>query len=92
MVKTVQPQTPQPQVFKRQFQQYLIRNTLTQCSEDRLTLGNFYITEDKNRVVKKPGYEILLENVSDVSFSCNTPLKMSFLYKDELIEYEFEIP
>lgn len=69
-------------IFDVQFQQLVQRSYLVGCSESVLTISNeqrkFEIYFDRNRIVKSPGYEILLENVESIYFdeSCDIHYEM----------------
>lgn len=69
-------------IFDVQFQQLVQRSHLVGCSESVLTISNeqrkFEIYFDRNRIVKSPGYEILLENVESIYFdeSCDIHYEM----------------
>lgn len=72
----------QEDIFDVQFQQLVQRSHLVGCSESVLTISNeqrkFEIYFDRNRIVKSPGYEILLENVESIYFdeSCDIHYEM----------------
>lgn len=63
----------QEDIFDVQFRQLVQRSHLLECSDSVLTISNeqrvFEIYFDRNRIVKSPGYEILLENVESMYFS-----------------------
>lgn len=92
MVKVEVSKTSQIEVFNRQFQQYLIRNPLIECRSDQLTTPDFYIAQDKHRLVKQPGYEIFLEDVSRVHFVCGENILLSYESKGVYYETEFKTP
>lgn len=61
----------QDDVFKVQIRQLLSRSLILECDEELRFLRNnkeFEIVLDKNRIVKKPGFEILLFGVDDLYF------------------------
>ncbi len=92
MVNMPEVNTEQHQIFKRQFQHFLNRNELILCQPHLLQFKDFEVNYEKGRLVKKPGYEILLENVIDGKFICLDGLTLEFYIENELIHYEFEIP
>lgn len=61
----------QNHVFKVQIRQLLSRSVILECHERLLFTRNkkeFEIVLDKNRIVKKPGFEILLFDVEGLYF------------------------
>lgn len=62
----------QSEIFDVQYQQLIQRSTIIGCNDAVLTLSNnhtlYEIYHDRNRIVKSPGYEILLENVEELHF------------------------
>lgn len=92
MLNTEIETTEQLSVFERQFQQFINRNPLTSCESHILIFSEYEVVYDKTRIVKRPGYEILLENVEAAQFICSRNLELHLQL--EGIEYHlpFEIP
>ena len=71
MVTYQDPQIEQFEIFKFQFRQLLIRNERDLiCYHDHLRMNEFLIELDRYRLVKRPGYEILLEDVESIHIDC----------------------
>lgn len=92
MIQTEIDETEQLSVFKRQFDQYLIRNQLSKCKLDKLEFENNTIEFDKNRIVKRPGYEILLEGVEEGYYVCSNPLELNISLEGVMYNVSFKIP
>lgn len=92
MLKTEIETIDQVSVFKRQFQQLINRNQLINCLNNRLEFLEFEVIPDKNRIVKRPGYEILLENVDSAYFVCSHYLELQMTIKDKEHRVLFKIP
>lgn len=84
-------ETSQITIFQRQFQQFINRNHLKTCTKELLTFNEFEVLYHNARLVKRPGYEILLENVTEGSFRCS-PLTLMFSIEGEAHELSFKIP
>lgn len=82
----------QLEVFKVQFQQFLIRNEIISCLPDRLVIDKFEILFHNNRLVKRPGYEIFLQNMTDGKFRCDEDITLVSRVEGELHEISFKIP
>ena len=82
----------QVDVFEQQFQQYLIRNSISSCTNDNLEFKDVNIFEHKNRIVKKGGYEILLDNISNLEFVCGDVLGLKFMHDNQENYLEFKLP
>ena len=71
MIAYQDPTIEQFDIFELQFRQLLIRNeNHLICHHDHLMINDFLIEWDRYRIVKRPGYEILLENVESIHFDC----------------------
>lgn len=65
------PKIEQFEIFKFQFRQLLIRNERDLiCYPDHIRMNEFLIEWDRYRLVKRPGYEILLEDVESIHIDC----------------------
>lgn len=88
MLKVDLQKISQLDVFEVQLKQLLIRSNIVSCQHDLLVLDDFEIYFDRNRIVKSPGYEILLQNVTEMSWNCGR----SFQFKSRGQEYEILLP
>lgn len=86
MINLDVPSTSQIEVFELQVIQLLQRNPVLKCSMDRLETHSFEIYFNRNRIVKSPGYEILLENIENFSINCEG----FFNFESEGINYEIK--
>ncbi|WP_415776613.1 hypothetical protein [Erysipelothrix urinaevulpis] len=71
MVNYQFPKLSQNDLFKVQLYQLLSRAKITDCSERLLYTYDkkeYEIKEDRDRIIKTPGYEILMFDVNDVYF------------------------
>lgn len=71
MVNYELPIVTQIEVFELQYRQLLIREGVGSCEPNLIKTHKHEIYYDKNRIVKSPGYEILLFDVSTIHFNCN---------------------
>ena len=65
------PHLNQDDLFKVQLRQMLSRSTILECDETLTFTKNnkeFYLSLDERRIVKKPGFEILLFEVDSLNF------------------------
>ena len=80
----------QIEVFKLQFQQLIQRSHRVSCDSKILYLNEYNIHEDRNRLIKSPGYEILLEDIHSISFKCEQGIILEGEYKDRKIKIAFQ--
>ncbi|NLW15013.1 MAG: hypothetical protein GX038_01960 [Erysipelothrix sp.] len=81
--------TNQIEVFSLQFEQFIIRNKIVSCDYNKIETQEFELIFEKNRLVKKPGYEILLQDIESSYFECSDPLVLKFIWEGE--SYEIKI-
>lgn len=80
----------QEDVFEVQFKQFLIRNPYNQCDSSGISSDTYEISLDNNRLVKRPGYEVLLQGVDYIYFNCDLKsLEVRFI--DQNMRY-FALP
>lgn len=77
------------EVFQLQIKQFLIRNPPVSCHITTLTTDEYIIFFDRNRIVKSPGYEILLEDVQDFLIDCSNPI--TFIIKHQNKDYVIKL-
>ena len=80
----------QIEVFKLQFQQLIQRSHRVSCDSKTLYLNEFSIYEDRNRLIKSNGYEILLEDIHSISFKCEFDIVLEGEYKNRKIKIAFQ--
>ena len=86
MLQFEHPKLNQHDVFELQLIQFVQRNKLIHCQESALEFDAYTIAFDRARVIKKPGYEILMQNVSKGQFNCHQ--NVSINYESEGQYYE----
>ncbi len=91
MVRTPVLSVDQLEVFKLQFQQFIQRSHRIHCVDNTLEVDEFVISLDRHRIVKKEGYEILLEDVSFLEFECDRQVSLHMMYKGFEVNEVFEI-
>lgn len=86
MIQFEHPKLDQHDVFKLQMIQFTQRNKLLSCQSASLEFNGYTITFDKDRIIKRPGYEILMQNISKGHFSCHERVYLN--YESEGQTYE----
>lgn len=86
------PSIDQASVFELQIKQLLYRTNILECGQDVLMIDNFEIILDRSRIVKKPGYEILLHNVESVHFNCGEYIDIEYIYDGKARGIQIEMP
>ncbi len=87
-------QDQQDQFAILQLRQYLALSHSIQVDSTSISYiynyGEFTISQDKNRLVKRDGYEIIMENIDDVTFFKKED-KVYISYTKNKKEYTFQI-
>ncbi len=91
MINTPVVSVDQFEVFRLQFQQLVQRSSSVSCDDGMLLLDTFVIEYDRNRIIKREGYEILLENVDSASFSCGDLVMLNMKYKGITVSETFKV-
>lgn len=91
MINTPVVSLDQLEVFKLQFQQLVQRSYSVRCEGEILVLDDFTIEFDRDRIIKRKGYEILLENVESASFFCGDSVLLDMKYKGIYISGTFKL-
>lgn len=80
----------QEDVFEVQFKQFLIRNPYNHCDSSGISSDTYEISLDNNRLVKRPGYEVLLQGVDYIYFNCDLK-RLEVRFIDQNMRY-FALP
>lgn len=84
------PKIAQRDVFSLQWRQWSIRNPIKTCNTNYLSTSEFEVFHDKDRLVKRPGYEILLFDVRSVHFNCNENKFEIEFYDEKVYKYNWK--
>lgn len=87
MSQTKIPTVSQRDVFAFQWRQWIIRNPVMVCESNLIQTSQFEVIQDKTRLVKRPGYEIMLFEVKSVHFDCNSRILEVEFYDEEKKQY-----
>ncbi len=84
-------------VFSLQFDQLITLGSNFRITEQGFCFDTdvrtFCIVEDNQRIIKKPGYEILLDNVSSCVFEINeNEITIKGVHENQSFSFGFEIP
>lgn len=85
----------QNEIFEVQFNQLMSRVMIKDCNNDFLqySFNNklYTITFDNNRIIKKPGYEILLFNVDELFFEkTESQCILNYHFRNESFKLEYK--
>ena len=84
-------------IFSLQFDQLITYGSNFKISEQgfcfNMDVRSFCIIEENQKIIKKPGYEILLDNVRDCLFEFNeSVISLKGVYENRPFSFIFEIP
>ncbi|AMC93353.1 hypothetical protein AOC36_04985 [Erysipelothrix larvae] len=86
------PFIAQNELFELQILNLYTKTNAVTCDKSLLTIDESEIVFDRERIIKRPGYEILLQDVQSIEFSCSNPIKLIYVYKGNRYELSFEKP
>ena len=81
------PTVSQRDVFALQWRQWITRNPVMVCESSQIQTGHFEVVHDKDRLVKRPGYEIMLFEVKTIHFDCDNRILEIEFYDEEKKQY-----